>query len=272
MNSSEHLLRPSRVLRTLRAGGTASCVKINLADPRVVEIAALAGFDCVWLDMEHVPTDWRDLENAVRAGKGHDCDTIVRVERGSYSDLVRPLEMDAAGIMVPHVMSGLEAVQIATQTRFHPLGRRALDGGNADGAYCGAPLATYLRHANEQRLIIVQIEDPEVMAELDVIAAVPGIDMLFFGPGDFTHGLGIPGRFDDPRVHEARRLVAEAARRHGKFAGTVTSADGIETCRTLGYRLLSVGADVVALGEAFRSVAAAFGAVSPKPDPGLYRK
>ena len=102
-------MRPSRVLRKLRAGEVASCMKLNLADPRVVEIAAMSDFDCVWLDMEHVPNTLDAIENQIRAAKLFDVDTLVRVQRGSYSDLIHPLEMDAAGIMVPHLMSLADA-------------------------------------------------------------------------------------------------------------------------------------------------------------------
>lgn len=251
-------LRPSRVLGRLRAGGTATCVKINLRDPRVVQIAAQSGFDCVWLDLEHVPNSIQDIECGINAAKASDCDTVVRVCKGSYSDYVRPLEADAAGIMVPHVMSADEARRIIEWTRFHPLGRRALDGGNADAAFCGVSIDAYIQHANRERLVILQIEDVEAMEELDEIARTPGVDLLFFGPGDFTQSLGKPGRFDDPRVHEARREVAEAARRHGKFAGTVTGIDEINSLQKMGYRFLSVGADVVALLDSFQRTVSRF--------------
>jgi len=85
-------MRPSRVLAKLRAGKVVSCVKSNLSDPRVIEIAALSGFDCVWVCMEHVPNTLHDVENQIRAAKMFDVDTVVRVPRGSYSDLIRPLE------------------------------------------------------------------------------------------------------------------------------------------------------------------------------------
>ena len=129
-------MRPSRVLRKLRVGQVASCVKLNLTDPRVAEIAALCGLVCLWLDREHVPCDLSDIDNQIRAAKVHDVDTVVRVPRGSYSDLIYPLEMDAAGIMVPHVMNADDARRVIWQTRFHPVGRRPLDGGNSDAAYC----------------------------------------------------------------------------------------------------------------------------------------
>ena len=262
------VLRPSRVLEKLRGGDVASCTKINLSDPRVVEIAAIAGFDSVWLDMEHVANGIRDIEHAVNAARVHGCDALVRVPRGSYSDLVRPLEIDAAGIIVPHVMSANDARRVVQHTRFHPLGRRPLDGGNADGAFTAIDIDAYVDAANRHRMLIVQIEDPEALDELDDIAAIDGIDALFFGPGDFTQGLGVPGQGDDPRVGEARQRVAEAARRHGKFAVTVGSLDNRDSLIDMGYRLISVGADVTHLRARFAEVAAACHAARASPRGG----
>ncbi|MCC6683281.1 MAG: aldolase [Phycisphaeraceae bacterium] len=244
-----NLLRPNRILEKLRRGELVCSIKINLADPRVVQLVGLNGFDCAWLDAEHVPSTTRDLEDGIRAAYAHSIDPIVRVKRGSYSDMIHPLEMDAAGIMVPHVMSADDARNIARTTRFHPLGRRPVDGGNADGAFCLADFQEYMKHANTQKLVIIQIEDVEAMQELDEIAAVKGIDMLFFGPGDFSQSLGCPGRTDDSRLLDARRLVAEAAKKHGKFAGTVGGPAVMEQLAELGYQFFNVGADVIGLGQ-----------------------
>jgi 4-hydroxy-2-oxoheptanedioate aldolase len=257
------LLRQSRVLNKLRAGEPASCTKLNLGDPRVAEIAAMSGIDSVWLDMEHVPNSIEAIENQVRAAKVFDVDAIVRTRRGSYSDLIVPLEMGAAGIMVPHVMSADDARKIARQTRFHPVGRRALDGGNSDGAYCGTSTQEYVAHANRHTLVIVQIEDPEPMEELEAIAAIDGIDMLFFGAGDFSHGIGVPGNFDDPRIADARQRIADAARRHTKFAGTVGTIASRPALHAQGYQFVSVGADVLALREYFRQIPASSTAGAP---------
>jgi len=240
-------MRQSRVLDRLRAGETVLSFKTNLADARASEIAALCGFDCVWTDVEHVPNDWTAIEQQVWATKAYDVDLLVRVARGSYSDYVRPLELDASGIMVPHLMSAEDARQVVRMTRFHPIGRRPVDGGNADGAYCGIDFNEYLRQANEQRFIILQIEDPEPLEELDEIAAVEGYDMLLFGPGDFSHGIGKPGQWDAPEIADARRRVAVAALAHGKFAGTVGGPDNLDELVEMGYRFVNVGADVIAL-------------------------
>ena len=108
------LFRKSRVLETMRAGTKALWYKSNLTCPRVAEIVGLSGFDAIWICQEHIATDHSAMENFIRAGKMHDLDTIVRVAKGSYSDYIRPLEADAAGIMIPHLMSLDEAEYINT--------------------------------------------------------------------------------------------------------------------------------------------------------------
>jgi len=263
-------MRPSRVLAKLRAGEMATCFKLNLADARVVEIAAMAGFDCVWSDMEHVPNDLAVIEKGVWAAKAHNTDVLVRVARGSYSDYIRPLELDASGIMVPHVMSLADAQDVVRMTRFQPVGRRPVDGGNADGAYCNIEFVAYLKQANEQRFVAVQIEDPEPLAELDAIAALPGIDMLFFGPGDFSHSIGAPGVWDHPQLLAARRRVVDAALAHGKFAGTVASPANCAELREMGYRFLSMGADVVGLSQYCQTLMGAFNQQPCVTTTGLY--
>lgn len=247
-------MRTSKVLKKLRAGENAICIKLNLADVRVAEIAAMCGFDCIWLDMEHVPTDWYNLENQIRAAKIYDVDTIVRVAKGCYSDYIQPLEADATGIMVPHLMSLEEAKQIVRNTRFHPIGRRPVDGGNVDGGYCMVDFQEYIKTANEQRFVIVQIEDPEPLDEIEQIAQLEGIDMLFFGPGDFSQGIGTPGQWDNPKIDQTRKRIAQVAKDNGKFAGTVGGIGNLKELNDLGYQFVSLGADVIALTEYFKNI------------------
>jgi len=246
-------MRKSRVLRQMRNGKVATCTKLNLSDPRAAEIAAMCGFDCIWIDLEHVPNNMKDVEDAVRAAKIYDVDVLTRVSKGCYSDICRPLEGDSTGVMVPHLMSLEEARQIVYYTKFHPIGRRPLDGGNADGAYCLVDANDYIKQANEERFTVVQIEDPEPLAQLEEIAALPGIDMLFFGPADFSQGIGAPNSAD-PRIDETRRLVAKVARKHGKFAGTVGGPGNFDDLVAMGYTFISTGADVVALWQYFKNI------------------
>lgn len=254
MSGTIRTMRPSRVLQKLRAGDVAYATKLNLGDARAAEIAAMSGFDCIWTDMEHVANDWSVVEKQILAAKAHGADTIVRVARGSYSDYIRPLEMDAAGIMVPHIMSAADARAVIRHTKFYPLGLRPVDGGNADGAYCGIGFDDYLRQANEQRFNVLQIEDVEPLDELEDIIALPGLDLIFFGPGDFSQSIGAPGQMDHPLLLETRIKIAELAVKHGKYAGTVGSTDNAGELIGMGYRFISIGADVVALTRYFGGI------------------
>lgn len=240
----------------MHAGEVATCVKINISDAVVSEIAALAGFDCVWLDAEHLPHTTEQIQNHIRAAKIYNMDALVRVQRGNYSDLIHPLEMDASGIMVPHLMSLEEAKKIVYYTKFHPVGRRPLDGGYTDGAYCMLPPDEYIKQANQQRFVVVQIEDPEPLDELEEIAKLDGIDMLFFGAADFSQGIGTPAQWDNPKIIETRRRVAEVARKYNKFAGTPGGIANFDELAEMGYQFISIGADVCGLGEYFMQIVA----------------
>ena len=251
-------MRPSRVLRKLRAGEIVSCFKLNLSCARAGEIAAMCGFDCLWIDMEHVANDWSVVEKQIWSAKALDVDVMVRIARGGYSDYIKPLELDASGIMVPHIMSLADAKSVVRMTRFHPVGRRPVDGGNADGAYCNVDFVEYIKQANEQRFVVIQIEDPEPLDDLEAIASLDGIDMILFGPGDFSHGIGAPGMRDHPRVVEARKRIAEVAVAHGKFAGTIGDPGDLAELINMGYRFINIGADVLGLSQYCKSLVAEF--------------
>jgi 4-hydroxy-2-oxoheptanedioate aldolase len=253
-------LPPSRILQKLRDHQPAITLKLNLADPRVVELAALGGVDGVWLCMEHVPSDWSAIENQVRAARVRGIDALVRVAKGSYSDYVRPLEAGAAGIIVPHVESAEEARQIVEWCRFHPLGKRAMDGGNIDGNFCLTPAQDYLDHANTERLIILQIESPEGLDQVEAICAVEGFNGILYGPGDFSHRIGKVGQVNDPQVVAGRQRVGAACREHGKFSMCSGLLAPLPELLAEGHSVFNLGADVVALSSYTRGKADAFAA------------
>jgi 4-hydroxy-2-oxoheptanedioate aldolase len=265
-------LRSSRMLRELRAGQCPTVLKLNLIDPRVVELAGLAGASAVWLCNEHVPNDWLNMEHMIRAAKLYDMDTIVRVSKGSYSEYVKPFEADATAIMVPHVSSAEEARRIVEMTRFHPLGRRPIDGGNMDGIYCQVPYPEYIEHSNRERLVMLQIESPEALAKVEDIAAVPGYDALLFGPGDFSHLIGKVAQVKLPEVVAARKRVAEVARKHGKYVVTAGLLDTREALEAEGVQIFTLAADVIGLGQYFQQTIANFHKSAPaKKTDAVYR-
>jgi len=264
-------VRHSRILKKLRAGQIPTCLKLNLADARVVELACLSGADAVWLCNEHVPNDWLNLEHMIRAARVHDVDCIVRVAKGSYSDYVKPFEAGATGLMVPHVATAAEARKIVEMTRFQPLGRRPIDGGNIDGAFCLIPTVDYIAQCNQEQFLILQIESPEALANVEEIAAVPGFNGLLFGAGDFSHLSGKPGQVGCPETVAARKRVATAARANGKFAMTPGQIASWEEQAAEGYNVFNLGADVIGIGDYFRSKVADFNKLPLTQTKSVYR-
>ena len=251
-------LRRSRILEALRKGTSATVIKLSLADPTVIEIAGIAGAQSVWLCNEHSPNNWLNMGNQIRAAKLFDCDTIVRVAKGAYSEYIKPFELDATGIMVPHVADADEARQIVQWTRFQPLGKRPLDGGNSDGQFCQIPLSDYFEHSNKERFIILQIESPEALEHVEDIASVPGFDILLFGAGDFSHLVGCPGNMQAPEVISARRRIAAAASKYGKWAMLASLPAPRAELEAEGYRLFNIAADVTALHDHFKGMSRNF--------------
>jgi 4-hydroxy-2-oxoheptanedioate aldolase len=251
-------MRPSRVLRTIREGKVARVLKLNTGDAKVAEIFAASQPDALWACQEHVSATTEQIEHQIRAAKLYDVDTIVRVARGSYSDYIRAFEMDATALMVPHVMNAEDARKVRDMTKFAPLGKRALDGGNNDAQFTRVGLADYLETANRERFACYQIEDPEALDHLEAIAEMDGVDCLFFGPGDYSLAIGVPGQLQHPDIKAVRKRIAEVARRHGKIAATVCGRAEIKDYADMGYNLLSVGADVVALAVYADEAMAAF--------------
>ncbi|MEI9893172.1 MAG: aldolase/citrate lyase family protein [Chthoniobacter sp.] len=251
-------LRPSRILRELRNHQNATVIKLNLGDPRIIELAGLAGASAVWLCNEHVPNDWLNLEHQIRAAKLYDMDTIVRVSKGSYSEYVKPFECDATGIMVPHIASAAEARAVVEMVRYRPLGSKALDAGNMDGLFCQVPLTDYVTHCNTEKFVILQIESPEALELVEEIAAVPGFDALLFGAGDFGHRIGRLGQATHPEVVAARKRVHAAALQHGKHVAVASLFGQKAQLIEEGARIFTLGADVIEMGNAFRKLVTDF--------------
>jgi 4-hydroxy-2-oxoheptanedioate aldolase len=132
-----------------------------------------------------------------------------------------------------------------------------MDGGNADGAFTTIPAADYARQINEQRFVMLQIEDPEAMEQLEDIAQIEGVDALMFGPGDFSHALGIAGQLNAPRVEFARRRVADVCNQYQKFAATTGPLERLEELIAMGYQFINLGGDVPILADYFTKTHAA---------------
>jgi len=248
----EKFMHKSKVKEKFRKKEPIFCAKTNLSDPSTVEIFGYLGFDCVWIDMEHGPINYETVRNQVRAAKMTGMDTMIRVSKGSYSDYIRPLEMDATGLMVPHIFTPEEASQIVRWTFFHPKGLRPIDGGNSDGPFCMRPVSDYVKYSNEEKFLMIQIEDKEAVDRIDEITDVEGIDIFFIGTLDLSHSYGKPGDFNNPEFVAGRDKTIDVLVKKKKRWGIPCSMEEIPKYHSLGCSFFVLGSDTSAIAAAFK--------------------
>jgi 2-keto-3-deoxy-L-rhamnonate aldolase RhmA len=240
----------TRLKATLASGAVSRVFGLGqLCHPKFIEIIGLqGGFDAVWLDQEHAGLTIEQIEHAARAARCAGIDSFVRLTATDYATVMRPLEAGAGGIMAAQIRSAAEAADVVRWARFHPEGLRGVNGTGVDGAYGTLTMAEYFRRANTETFLAIQIEHVDAVEQVEKIAALPGIDVLFIGPADLSQSMGLPGDWQHARVWQAIERVSRAARSHGiHWAILPPNAAYAQRCVDLGCRMLSLGLDVWAV-------------------------
>lgn len=191
--------------------------------PNVVRYLGMSGdFDGFWIDLEHGGFTTREIEAAVAAGMAHGLEAFVRVPPTDYATVTRCFESGAMGVMAAQIHSAAQAEEFVRWSKFAPRGRRGMNPLGFDGGYGSIPLPEFASRANERSFVAIQIETAQSVAEVDEIAAIDGVDLLFVGPADLGQALGAIGDLTNDRALEAIDAVAAACRNHGKHWGAVT--------------------------------------------------
>ena len=248
-------MRSSRVKAKLRRNEPALITTLHYTDPTIYEMTSLMGFDGIWMDLEHHHYSVETAANLMRAARVGASDIIARPAKGEFMRMARLLEAGAQGIMYPRCESAEEAAEVVRWARFAPVGERGVDSANADAPYCFMPLVPYLKKANEETLVIIQIESPRAVEGVEAIARVPGVDVLMVGPGDLSVLAGIPGQFDHPLMVAAIERVARAAASAGIHWGTVSPAPA-HTRKLIdqGARFICHNADILILKRGLEQI------------------
>ena len=241
-------MRRSKVLQKIRAGQVARICALTQFIPFFPRLAAHCRFDGIWVDNEHRPFDAREAQSLIAYHHLADIDCMWRPNISEKGALYRLLEDGASGLMIPHVSTPERAHQLAQSVKFPPLGDRGLDGSGLDGDFYVNLPASYPQDANRETFLVVQIETPLALENVDAIAAVPGVDVLFLGPGDMSLRLGCSPAVADPAMMDAQRRIAAAAKRHGKAWGRPVGA--AEDAKVI----IGMGAQLVALGSMHRAI------------------
>jgi 2-keto-3-deoxy-L-rhamnonate aldolase RhmA len=247
-------VRENRVKRTLAGGGVALGTMVtDFATPGVARLAAEAGAEFVLFDLEHTSIGFERMRDVLAGARAADVVTLLRVPDAAYDLVARGLDAGAQGVMVPSVESADEARLVAGAARFPPVGRRGFGLLYRDDWEPGGVPAT-LERANEETLVIVQIETAAGLEHVDEIAAVDGVDVLWIGHFDLTASLGVPGDFQSAAYHDAVDRVLAAAEANGKPLGMV--CESVEEGRVLlerGFRCIAYAFDLWLYQEALRA-------------------
>ena len=237
-------MRASLIRSRLKQGLPARIAALYYPTAMMPAHAAQAGFDALWLDAEHNTWERREIQRLVALHHLANIDCLVRTGTRNATELYHLLEDGVTALMIPLVNTAADAARLAAAVKFPPLGQRGLDGASLDNNFYLGPTATYPDAANAETFLIVQIETPEALANLDAIAGTPGVDGLFLGPGDLSRRLGCPTDWNHPQMTAAEDAVAAAAAKHriawGRPGGSV---EQIARITRKGGKLIAHGSD-----------------------------
>jgi 4-hydroxy-2-oxoheptanedioate aldolase len=251
------MIRTSKVLSKLRAGQVARICSVGGLLRYFPRLAAEFRYDGIWVDAEHRSWDAAEIAAMMALHRLADIDCLWRPGTIEKTGLYRLLEDGATGLMIPHVSTPARAQELVQAVKFPPLGDRGLDGAGLDADfYVGKPV-DYTDQANRETFLVVQIETPQALENVEAIAAVPGVDVLFLGPGDLSLRLGCSPAVDDPVMHDAQQRIAAAAVRYGRAWGRpVGNASDARAVVQLGGQLIAFGNDFWAVKEHLANCAA----------------
>ena len=235
---------PNPLKQRLRAGKPAIGTWLSFASPGVAEALAVLEPDWLLVDTEHGAIDEQTLEEMVRAIRAASASVtpLVRVAANDVALIKKALDRGAMGVLVPLVNSPDEARQAVAACRYPPEGIRGVAGTRA--SRFGLDMADYFATWNDDVLVGVQIETRSALESVELIAAVPGVDLLFVGPNDLSASLGVFRQFDHPDYQAAVRRILQAARSAGKAAGYMArSAEEAAARIDEGFQFVSVATD-----------------------------
>jgi 2-keto-3-deoxy-L-rhamnonate aldolase RhmA len=221
---------------------------ISLPSPEIAELLSEAGFDWLFVDMEHGLLDFASVQHIVQAA-GDLCPAVVRVPSNEPVWISKALDTGAAGLILPHINGPGEATEAVSAGKYPPEGVRSIGVARAQGF--GSGLAHSVAHANLETVLVPQVEHADGVRAIQEILRVPGVDAIFIGPFDLSASLGRPGDIAHPEVQRAIAAVRDACAARTIPCGIfVVDADAARLAFADGYSLVCAATETILLGSA----------------------
>jgi len=247
----------NQLKQKLQSGTKVMGTMQQIADPAVSEALGVSGIDFFVADMEHAPFDAENFRAIVMAAELRGITPICRVKNVNKDYVQQALDVGAMGIVAPGIESPQEVRELVRHAKYIPDGNRGIcftrtsAFGYADFAM---NLSEYIKICNEQTLVIPQCETKQCVENIEEIAAIPGVDVIFIGPSDLSVSLGCPGEFDNPLYKDAIKRTLAACEKFGKYA--FMFAAGAELAKASledGFSGVVIGTDIDVMIRGYRS-------------------
>mgnify|MGYP000858012454 FL=1 len=226
------------------------CMISELYTPNLSRMFYGLNFDFLLLDCEHGYFDMTQVANLIAVGGGYDFPILVRVGQNSSHTVIKYLDMGARGILLANVANARQVRELVQMCLYAPDGDRGVSTFRAHTGYRNHDVPGLMRRANEQNMVIAQIESLDSVHVIDDIVSIKGLDGVLIGPNDLTQHMGIFGQYDHPETLKAIEKVAVAAAVHNKWSGVITANEKLlRFCAGLGMQFFSVGSELSMLAQ-----------------------
>jgi len=235
----------------LRSGARLNGCWIESFSPIAAEIMAMTGYDTAMIDLEHGPGGCLEAVSIMQAIHNQACAPLIRATSANMADIKRILDIGPSGIMIPNIRSHIEAQEAVAACRYGPEGTRGAAPGIIRGTGYGKDVSGYIEWMQNEFLIIGQVESASAVGQIDEIAGVDGLDMVFIGPADLSASLGALGNFDSEKFISAFEVIERSTLAAGKWLGTIPFP-GWDANRLYGngHHLVISGVDTLLLRQA----------------------
>ncbi|WP_109831745.1 HpcH/HpaI aldolase family protein [Reichenbachiella versicolor] len=247
-------MKVNKIKQALKEGKTVYGPFCKISDPTMVELAALAGFDFIIIDMEHGPISVESAQNMVRTAEARGIIPVVRVTENNETLILRTLDIGVRSIQVPQISTKLDAQSVVNATMFHPKGERGMCRYVRAADYTNIDKVDHFGTANEGVISIVHIEGLEGIKNLPEILDTD-VDVIFLGPYDLSQSCGVPGQVNHEKVVNKMQEAVTLAKSKGKAVGTfVESVHSAKKWEEIGVQYISYSVDVGLVLNTYKSI------------------
>jgi 2-keto-3-deoxy-L-rhamnonate aldolase RhmA len=248
----EFTLKVNKVKQALKEGrAVLGTMIVESRTPEIARMIAAAGFDFIFIDMEHSAYTTETVIDIIRAGKAMDLVCLVRVPDAEYHLMARTLDIGAQGLMIPRVESVETVERIIQATKYPPWGERGFGARAIITDYERVETGDLTAWLNENTMVVLQIERKRAIENIDQLVSVRGVDAALIGPNDLSISLGVPSQQDHPLMVEAIQKVVDACKRHNVASGIhLSNMKQLLFWKERGMRILTYSTDAAMLQTA----------------------